>query len=103
MFYRMHIYDNSFDGKTVEELNTLGANKAYLLLKTDKIAPALWTTGASARGYVGIIGESDITLFEEETEHSAEQPLYNLQGQMVGSEQLPRGVYIRNGKKHVVK
>lgn len=103
MFYRMHIYDNSFDGKTVAELNTLGANKAYLLLKTDKIAPALWTTGASARGYVGIIGESDITLFEEETEHSAEQPLYNLQGQMVSSEQLPRGVYIRNGKKHVVK
>lgn len=105
-FYRMHIYDETFDGKSAETLNTLGANKAYLLLKSNQINGPLWQN-AAARQYAGIEGVSD---WDEETinetvnrvgEHT--HTFYNLNGQAVGNT-LPTapGIYVRNGKKLVV-
>lgn len=105
-FYRMHIYDETFDGKSAATLNTLGANKAYLLLKSNQINGPLWQN-AAARQYAGIEGVSD---WDEETinetvnrvgEHT--HTFYNLNGQAVGNT-LPTapGIYISNGKKLVV-
>ena len=121
VFYRLHVYGSDEYGQltglgdedgTLAKLNTLGANKAYLLLPNDKINPALWGSSpgsslpAPAYDYVGILGVSDM----EEAEQLTDGPrtdghIYNLRGQLVGDDasRLPAGVYIRNGRKIVVR
>lgn len=100
VFYRFHKEENP-------SLNTLGKYKAYLLLPSDKINPALWESNEPSRRYVGILGVSD--MYEEweeygETGSNSNPATYNLKGQPVnGDGTLPPGVYIRNGKKIVVK
>lgn len=104
-FYRMHLYgDSSFDGGT--NRNTLGANKAYLLLKTDLINPALWDTSSPAKPrYVGIEGESDMEEITDSTEYKVRSSkVYNTQGQVMDeTAPLLPGVYIKNGRKFLVK
>jgi hypothetical protein len=129
VFYRLHLYgspDNltEADGttplndvdadNTADKLNTLGANKAMLLLQTNKLPEALWNTsgggGSAPHRYIAIEGVSDMEELEEleEVERSARMDncFYNLNGQKVAegeATQLPRGIYIRNGKKIIVK
>ena len=104
-FYRMHIFnDNSYDSGT--NRNTLAANKAYLLLRTDKINDPIWKTSPAspAPRYVGIAGVSDME--EEQTAAGIDQGdgrTYNLRGQAVDGESLSPGIYIKNGKKIVMK
>ena len=108
-FYRMHIYSNtSYDGGT--NRNTLGANKAYLVLPSDKINNPIWnpeSTPAPApyRDFIGIAGISDMEDIQTVTnEIQGDGRTYNLKGQVVSDEgQLTPGIYIRNGKKIVVK
>jgi len=96
---------NGFDHLTGTNRNTLGANKAYLLLRTDRIKPAIWTPAAPAPQYVGIAGISDMD--EEQSAVGTildDNRTYNMRGQVVdGDGPLPKGVYIRNGRKFVVK
>lgn len=104
-FYRMHIFnDNSYDSGT--DRNTLGRNKAYLLLRTDKINGPIWETSPAspAPRYVGIAGVSDME--EEQSAAGIDQGdgrTYNLRGQAVDGESLSPGIYIKNGKKIVMK
>ena len=115
-FYRMHKFDNTNydpDNLTGTNRNTLGPNKAYLLLKASKLTYPLWSgqsSPAPRRDYIAIEGVSDMEELEEleEVERSARMDncFYNLNGQKVAegeATQLPRGIYIRNGKKIIVK
>lgn len=107
-FYRMHLYGSTFDGETAAERNTLGANKAYLLLRSDLINAPIWReSGEPSREYIGIEGVSDMELIEEWERGDTDRPrntLYNLQGQPMDADgPLMPGVYIRNGKKVIVR
>ena len=124
VFYRMHLYETTdFDPEKtqseVDELNTLGANKAYMLIRTGNVPDALWNSGGSAKRFIAIEGISDFEEIidysdksedsqgEGQTEngeaHSA--PIYNLRGQLMGDDEsvLFPGIYIRNGKKFIVR
>ena len=122
VFYRLHIYnDTEFatmkdengtllsETTTLGALNTFGANKAYLLLPTS--TTARWNSSSpSPRRYIAIEGISDMEeleqLEEEEREASrGDGRIYNLNGQVVGTDEkgLPAGIYIRNGKKIMVR
>lgn len=111
-FYRLHCYDETIGEETATELNTLGANKAYLLLPTEQVPDALWKEDNSSapRRYIAIEGVSDMEELEalEEMEREAgrgDGRIYNLNGQAVGNDEksLPAGIYVKNGKKFMVK
>ena len=106
-FYRMHLYGGgaSYDGET--NLNTLGANKAYLLLRTDKINDAIWGAGGAnpAPRYIGIQGVSDMEEYDATLDtQNHREGTYNLSGQKMADDgPLPPGIYIQNGKKVIVR
>lgn len=107
VFYRMHLYTTTQDGKTATQLNTLDANKAYLLIRSGNVPDALWKgQGTPAKRYIGIEGISDIYEFtddSEEAERSKHQGIYNMQGQKIDEgSTLPAGIYIKDGRKIVV-
>ena len=107
VFYRLHFYTTAQDGKTATELNTLGANKAYLLIRSGNVPDALWKgQGTPAKRYIGIEGISDIYEFNDDSEKaepSKRQGIYNMQGQKIDEgSTLPAGIYIINGRKIVV-
>jgi hypothetical protein len=115
VFYRMHKYITTVGGTSATTLNTLGANKAYLSLRTANLPAALWSTDSSfAKEYIGIFGESDWEDYSDSnysdsnysgvTEKQENSRTYNLKGQAVNDNgNLVPGIYIRNGKKIVVK
>lgn len=115
VFYRLHIYEvgeevdgNVLDSSEAAALNTLGANKAYMLIHSGNVPEALWKNDvAPARPFIGIEGISDMEEYDPGLGTGRSQGdgrTYNLRGQMMddGSSLTP-GVYIRNGKKVVVK
>ena len=126
-FYRLHVFGSGdtaaygtgetgetgdTDTAAYETENTLGRNKAYLLLLTDKINDPIWSepssgspSSAPSRDYVGIAGISDMDEGQQVTgERTGDGRTYNLQGQVVdGDGALPSGIYIRNGRKIIVK
>ena len=113
-FYRLHIYKEGDkignDELTAEQAanrNKLGANKAYLILLTDKINDPIWpTTTSPARSsyFIGIEGVSDMEEITEVKEVPADNAIYTLSGQRVADgDILSPGIYIRNGKKYLVK
>lgn len=113
-FYRLHIYKEGDkignDELTAEQAanrNKLGANKAYLILLTDKINDPIWpTTTSHARSsyFIGIEGVSDMEEITEVKEVPADNAIYTLSGQRVADgDMLSPGIYIRNGKKYLVK
>lgn len=107
-FYRLHVYGEgeSFDGKDAATLNTLPKNSAYLLLRTDKLNPALWGDASNgSRSYIGIEGVSD--MFDEPSLQDAQTGavgIYSLSGQKLNPDSpLAPGIYIINGKKTIVR
>lgn len=111
VFYRMHLYNNEEAtalSSTEAILNTLGANKAYLSLRTANLPEALWKSSVSggAKGYIGISGISDFTDYSEYSDYSmkpAKSGTYNMSGQKMSDEApLPAGIYIKDGRKIVV-
>lgn len=108
VFYRMRIYSTTVGGETYTELNTLGDNKAYLSLHTANLPDALWDGQVSpAKEFIGIYGISDMEDYSEEYEnsnYSERKGTYSLSGQRVNDNgTLPPGIYIKNGKKILVK
>ena len=109
VFYRMHIYTTEQDGKSATVLNTLDANKAYMLIHSGNVPEALWNTGggAPAKEFIGIEGISDIYDWDEAPENPQSRVnsgTYSLSGQKVDDNgSLPAGVYIKNGKKVIIK
>lgn len=113
VFYRMHIYTAEeasamTPAQTADDLNTLGANKAYLSLHTANLPDALWKVPSSAKPFIPILGESDMEEIIEGNNgvegNSLNNGTYNLSGQRVNDNgMLPPGIYIKNGKKILVK
>lgn len=115
VFYRMRIYTTTIDGAgggTADALNTLGANKAYLSLHTANLPDALWKNQATpAKPFIPIFGESDMEEIMEDNDgnngndgNHVNNGTYTLSGQRVNDNgNLPPGIYIKNGKKVVVK
>lgn len=114
VFIRLHVYSAEeqstyADGDITS--NTLGANKAYMLIRSGNVPKALWdTTSGSAKGYIGIAGISDMYELPDYSdgsngsERSKLQGTYNMQGQkMDENAPLPAGIYIINGRKVAVK
>ena len=111
VFYRLHLYNSTEAtalSSTEAKLNTLGANKAYLSLRTANLPDALWKDDNTfAKGYIGISGISDFTEYSEDSDVSrkaAKAGTYNISGQKISDEApLPAGIYIKDGRKVVVK
>jgi len=111
VFYRLHIYSSeeaSELSSTAAALNKLGANKAYMLIHSGNVPEALWNTGGgSAKEFIGIEGISDIYDWDEAPENPQSRVnsgTYSLSGQKVDDNgSLPAGVYIKNGKKVIIK
>ena len=108
VFYRLHIYTTEQDGKSATVLNTLDDNKAYMLIHSGNVPEALWNTGGgSAKEFIGIEGISDIYDWDEAPENPQSRVnsgTYSLSGQKVDDNgSLPAGVYIKNGKKVIIK
>ncbi|MBQ8486900.1 MAG: hypothetical protein IJ533_04540 [Prevotella sp.] len=110
VFYRMHKYATEQDDKTAVQLNTLGANKAYMLIRSGNVPDALWKgeDPAVSRRYIGIEGISDMDEFIEDNQNGADsdarEGTYDLRGRKVADNgNLRPGVYIRDGRKIVIK
>ena len=111
VFYRLHLYNGTEAdalSSTEATLNTLGANKAYMLIRSGNVPDALWKTPAPSpapKHFIGIEGISDMEDIQTVTnETQGDGRTYNLKGQVVSDEgSLSPGIYIRNGKKIVVK
>ena len=108
VFYRLHVYDNTEAGalsSSEATLNTLGANKAYMLIRSGNVPEALWnSSGGGAKGYIGISGISDFEWIEDNTVKAINSGTYNMQGQKMNDNgPLPAGLYIVNGRKVVVR
>ena len=118
VFYRLHLYGgttqvgssyklkdengNDIIETSADELNTLGANKAYLLLPTSSLPDPLWNANSPSRPYIAILGVSDYPDYSVVPESSS--ATYNLKGQAVNDNGTLRpGLYIRNGRKIIVK
>jgi hypothetical protein len=112
VFYRLHLYNSTEAdalSSTDATLNTLGANKAYMLIRSGNVPDALWketpAPSPAPKHYIGIEGISDMEEIQTVTnETQGDGRTYNLKGQVVSDEgSLSPGIYIRNGKKIVVK
>lgn len=113
VFYRLHIYDDTEAtalSTTKDALNTIGANKAYLLARSALVPDAIWNSGGSggAKQVIGITGISDFDWIDDDgtpaTVQTKHDGIYNLQGQKLSEDTaLPAGIYIINGRKVAVK
>lgn len=75
--------------------NKVQANRAYMSV----------THSAGAREFFGIdFGDGETTAINKvDVEKKMTGEVYNLQGVRMQGENLPKGIYVRNGKKFVVK
>jgi hypothetical protein len=114
VFYRMHLYTSAeaaamTPATTAETLNTLGANKAYMLIRSGNVPDALWKDQATpARPFIAIEGVSDMEEIIDGNNgndgNHVNNGTYTLSGQRVSDNgNLPPGIYIRNGKKVIIK
>ena len=109
-FYRMKLDTNP---ETATTNNTLGANKALLLIPSANLPTALWNGGSGARQGVIYL---DLPDFEDEESTNISNPLANtlsedanqdiyhtLSGSKLNGKPTVKGIYICNGKKVTVK
>ena len=82
-------YYDTPDGKSIQ----IAAGKAYLAVPEDE---------AQAKGYAF---NEDITGIRRLTAESSPHPVYSLSGQRLSdnAQQLPKGIYIQNGKKIIIR
>ncbi len=109
-FYRLRIDTNE---ATAAEHNTIGANKAYLLIPSKNLPTALWNNGTG--GYAKNVIFMDLDDFEEEMDGVAteidivevdaqdNETWYTLEGIRLNGRPVAKGIYLRNGKKIYVK
>ncbi len=93
----------AFRKVTKADTNKVGAYRAYMSVAyvssdpgSPKQAPALFTIS-----FPGVDGTTDIKAVDRPIVEDG--VIYNLQGVRMNSDNLPKGIYIKNGKKFVVK
>ncbi|MBR3648143.1 MAG: hypothetical protein IKN59_07135, partial [Paludibacteraceae bacterium] len=102
-FHRMHIWND-------ETLDVMPAHTAYLLVPTDQLPVALWGTfpPSSRRLYTLGIREldnetTDLTAPRDDHKENGRQCWYTLNGTMLSATPTKPGIYIKNGRKVVVR
>lgn len=113
-FYRMRIDTNE---ATAAQNNTIGDNKAYLLVPNDYMPTALWN-GGDGQGNPGSIntyfidlsnsqGEDidgiESALLSQPTDEMSQKVYYTIDGTRLNGRPTSKGIYICNGKKVIVK
>lgn len=112
-FYRL-IYDKSgTDAATAH--NTIGANKAYLLVPTANVPEALWNSNnVQAPAGIFFLDLEDITgdngttaiddvIRQENESINGQDVYYSLSGVRIIGTPTTKGIYIKNGKKVSIK
>ena len=112
-FYRMILDKNE---STAATNNTLGANKALLLIPRDKLPEALWnkTPGSGGSGARRGVIYIDLDDFEEQEATSVasetiinrstdDDVYYSISGTRINGKPTTKGFYIHNGKKVSVR
>ena len=79
-------------------------NVEYISLASNATGVAAAVTNAAATTTVSVYKQTSTGIATIKPATDSDERVYNLNGQYVGTEKnLPRGIYIRNGKKIVVK
>ena len=110
-FYRMRIDTNA---STAAQHNTIGANKAYLLIPNTDVPTALWAGSASSKAGLIFIDLDENDIDDNSEVNGIENPVttleddtdacyYSLSGVRLGGKPSKPGMYICNGKKIIVK
>ena len=90
--------------KIGESGHSLNANRAYMSVKrnvggSSPAAPAFFSLD-----FNGMNGTTGISITSrEETTRNNDGAVYNLNGVRMNSENLPKGIYVKNGRKFIVK
>ena len=89
--------------KVVENRNTLSPYRAYMSVKHNNggssSAPAFFSLD-----FNGMNGTTGISITSrEETTRNNDGVVYNLNGVRMNGENLPKGIYVKNGRKFIVK
>lgn len=112
-FYRM-IFDNSGTAAATKH-NTMGANKAYLLVPTANVPEALWNSnnvhapaGIFFLDLEDIAGDNGTTAIDdvirqENESINGQDVYYSLSGVRIIGTPTTKGIYIKNGKKVSIK
>lgn len=109
-FYRMRLYHGTNEEEA--DYNTLGANKALLLIPSKNLPTALWN-GGSGLARQGVI-YMDLQDIEDAETTGVDAPVadatsdeqavyYTLSGNRTNGKPTKKGIYVSNGKKVCVK
>lgn len=109
-FYRMRLYVGSEEDEA--DYNTLGANKALLLIPSENLPTALWN-GGNGLARQGVI-YMDLQDIEDAETTGVDAPVadatsdeqavyYTLSGNRTNGKPTKKGIYVSNGKKVCVK
>ena len=115
-FYRMHIWKTTDD---VADKNTMPAHSAFLLVPSDNLPAAVWTLqpGYSAArgdllGVYNIIGPGSETAIDDarivsgsvaDSDLDGRETWFAISGMKLSARPIHPGLYIRNGKKYVIR
>ena len=102
-FHRMHIWND-------ETLDVMPAHTAYLLVPTDQLPVALWGTFPPSSSCLYTLGireldneTTDLTAPRDDHKENGRQCWYTLNGTMLSATPTKPGIYIKNGRKVVVR
>lgn len=114
-FRRLHIWSTTdvtpnLSASEVASRNTMPANTAFLCVPTEQLPVALWGTfpSSSSRLYTLGIREldnetTDLTAPRDDNKENGRQCWYTLNGTMLSATPTKPGIYIKNGRKVVVR
>lgn len=90
---------------SVKKMNSTTTAPYYRAFLVDKSSPGANSAPALSLVFDGGNGTTDIISIENVygMERISDGAVYNLQGVRMNADNLPRGIYVRNGKKFIVK
>ena len=116
-FYRMHIWKSGAD---IETKNTMKANTAWLLVRSDNLPHAVWTLqegysaahGMDLLGVYNIVGPGSETAIRElqdngitasgDTDNTNGETWYTLNGLKLSEKPVTPGLYMHGGRKVII-
>lgn len=117
-FYRMHIWKSGAD---IETKNTMKANTAWLLVRSDNLPNAVWTLqegysaahGMDLLGVYNIVGPGSETAIRElqdngitasgDTDKANGETWYTLNGLKLSGKPVTPGLYMHGGRKVIIR